>query len=163
MHNESEKEIADLKVKISEANDKYLRLYSEFDNFRKRTAKERIELIQSAGEDIYKSILPLLDDFERAIKFNSETTDIKAVNEGVQIILNKFKSIIQQNGFEKVATSFMENLNTNVNDTLNEENGKKIDPPYNNDDDDDGTVLDEYKRPKKPIKPLSGAEQIPKS
>src|SRR5258708_2384221 len=69
---EKDKQIAELKMKADELNDKYLRLYSEFDNFRKRTAKEKIELIQTAGEDVFKSILPVIDDFERAIKSNTE-------------------------------------------------------------------------------------------
>ena len=100
--NDSEKKIIELKAKADEINDKYLRLYSEFDNFRKRTAKEKIELMQSAGEDVFKSILPLLDDFERAIKSNTETTDIKAVNDGVNLIYNKFKSTLNQKGLTEM-------------------------------------------------------------
>jgi molecular chaperone GrpE len=99
---DSEKQISELKAKADELNDKYLRLYSEFDNFRKRTAKEKIELMQSAGEDVFKSILPVLDDFERAIKSNSETTDIKAVNDGVNLIFNKFKSTLTQKGLAEM-------------------------------------------------------------
>ena len=100
--NNSEKQVAELKAKADEINDKYLRIYSEFDNFRKRTAKEKIELMQSAGEDVFKSILPLLDDFERAIKSNTETTDIKAVNDGVNLIYNKFKSTLNQKGLTEM-------------------------------------------------------------
>lgn len=83
---EQASKLTELEAKVADANDKYLRLYSEFDNFRKRTAKERIDLINTAGEDIFKSLLPILDDFERAIKSNAETTDIKAVNDGVNLI-----------------------------------------------------------------------------
>jgi molecular chaperone GrpE len=106
---DSEKEIAELKAKGDEINDKYLRLYSEFDNFRKRTAKEKVELMQSAGEDVFKSILPVLDDFERAIKSNSETTDVNAVKDGVNLIFNKFKSTLIQKGLAEmnaVGTTF---------------------------------------------------------
>jgi molecular chaperone GrpE len=92
--------IAELEAKVNELNDKYLRLYSEFDNFRKRTAKEKTELIQSGGEDVFKSILPVMDDFERAIKSNSETSDVKAVNDGVNLIYNKLKSTLTQKGLE---------------------------------------------------------------
>ena len=99
-----EKQVAELKVKVDELNDKYLRLYSEFDNFRKRTAKEKIELMQSAGEDVFKSILPVLDDFERAIKSNNETTDVKAVNDGVNLIFNKLKSSLTQKGLSEMKT-----------------------------------------------------------
>jgi molecular chaperone GrpE len=100
--NETEKQLLELKAKLEEVNDKYLRLYSEFDNFRKRTAKEKVELMQSAGEDVFKSILPVLDDFERAIKSNTETTDIKAVNDGVNLIFNKLKSTLTQKGLTEM-------------------------------------------------------------
>ncbi|MCE3280199.1 MAG: GrpE protein [Bacteroidetes bacterium] len=76
-----DEKIAELESKVNELNDKYLRLYSEFDNFRKRTAKEKTDLIQAGGEDVFKSILPVIDDFERAIKSNSEISDVNAVND----------------------------------------------------------------------------------
>ncbi len=101
---EKDSKIAELQAKIVELNDKYLRLYSEFDNFRKRTSKERVELIQTAGEDVFKTILPVLDDFERAIKFNSETADIKAINDGVNLVYNKLKSTLTQRGLEEMKT-----------------------------------------------------------
>ena len=91
-------------AKIKELNDKYLRLYSEFDNFRKRTAKEKVDLIKTAGEDVFKSLLPVIDDFDRAIKFNSETNDIKAVNDGVNLIYHKFKNTLTQKGLEEMKT-----------------------------------------------------------
>lgn len=100
--NEQESKLKELEAKLAEANDKYLRLYSEFDNFRKRTAKERVDLINTAGEDIFKSLLPVLDDFERAIKSNAETTDIKAVNDGVSLIYNKFKSTLTSKGLQEM-------------------------------------------------------------
>jgi molecular chaperone GrpE len=93
---------AELEAKITELNDKYLRLYSEFDNFRKRTAKERIELIQTAGEDVFKSILPVIDDLERAIKANSEATDVKVVNDGVNLVFNKLKNTLSQKGLQEM-------------------------------------------------------------
>lgn len=99
---EKDAKITELQAKVNELNDKYLRLYSDFDNFRKRTAKERGELIQTAGEDVFKNILPVLDDFERAIKANTETTDIKAVNDGVNLVYNKFKSTLTQKGLEEM-------------------------------------------------------------
>lgn len=99
---EKEAKIAELEAKLAEANDKYIRLYSEFDNFRKRTAKERVELINTAGEEIFKSLLPVLDDFERAIKSNAETTDVKAVNDGVHLIFNKFRSTLTAKGLQEM-------------------------------------------------------------
>jgi molecular chaperone GrpE len=94
--------IAELESKVNELNDKYLRLYSEFDNFRKRTAKEKLDLIQTGGEDVFKSILPVIDDFERAIKSNTETSDVKAVNDGVNLIYNKLKGTLNQKGLEEM-------------------------------------------------------------
>ena len=83
--------IAELEAKIAEANDKYLRLYSEFDNFRKRSIKEKADLIKAGGEDVFKAVLPVIDDFERAMKAAENATDIAAVSEGVHLIYNKFK------------------------------------------------------------------------
>ena len=99
---EKDNKIAELGAIVNELNDKYLRLYSDFDNFRKRTAKEKVELIQTGGEDVFKNILPVLDDFERAIKANTETADIKAVNDGVNLVYNKFKSTLTQKGLEEM-------------------------------------------------------------
>lgn len=86
--------------KIAELNDKYLRLYAEYDNFRKRTARERIDYLNSAGEDIFKAFLPMADDFERAIKANEKVEDITAVKEGFQLIFNKLKNILKQKNVE---------------------------------------------------------------
>lgn len=100
--NEKDAEIADLKAKVAELNDKYTRLYSEFDNFRKRTAKEKKEIMDAGGEDVFKSMLPVIDDFERAIKSSSEATDVKAINDGVNLIYNKFKSTLTQKGLTEM-------------------------------------------------------------
>ena len=94
--------IAHLEAKLAEANDKYLRLYSEFDNYKKRTMKERIELIKSAGEDVFKLVLPLLDDMERAVKANETAADIKAVNEGVKLVQQKFITSLTSRGLEEM-------------------------------------------------------------
>lgn len=91
-----------LSEKLSEANDKFLRLYSEFDNYRKRTAREKIELSKTAGEDIFKTILPLLDDFERGIKAAENATEVQAVKEGMVLIFQKFKNALQQKGLTEM-------------------------------------------------------------
>jgi molecular chaperone GrpE len=96
--------IAELQVKADEANDRYLRLYSEFDNYRKRTAKERLDLIATAGQDVFKLMIPLIDDFERAIKVNEETDDISAVKEGFKQIYNKIVSATTSRGLEQVSS-----------------------------------------------------------
>lgn len=94
--------IAELEAKVAEANDKYLRLYSEFDNFRKRSIKEKADLIKSGGEDVFKAVLPVIDDFERAMKASENATDIAAVSEGVHLIYNKFKTTLKQKGLEEM-------------------------------------------------------------
>ncbi|MFY9309709.1 MAG: nucleotide exchange factor GrpE [Bacteroidia bacterium] len=114
---EKEKKIAELQSKVDELNDKYLRLYSEFDNYRKRTAKERIELIQTAGEDVFKSLLPVVDDFERAIKSTTETTDAKTIADGVQLIYNKLKNTLTQKGLEEMK-SVGEVFNADVHEAI---------------------------------------------
>ena len=109
--------IEELQAKLAEMNDKYLRLYSDFDNFRKRTAKEKIDLIQSGGEDVFKSLLPIVDDFERAIKSNAATTDINTVNEGVNLIYNKLKNTLTQRGLEEMK-SLGESFNTDLHEAI---------------------------------------------
>jgi molecular chaperone GrpE len=109
--------IAELQSKVDELNDKYLRLYSEFDNFRKRTAKEKQDLVQAGGEDVFKSILPVIDDFERAIKSNNETTDVKAVSDGMNLIYNKLKSTLTQKGLEEMK-SLGETFNPDVHEAI---------------------------------------------
>ena len=84
--------------KLAEINDKYVRLYAEFDNFRKRVAKERIDLLKFAGEDVFKQLIPVMDDFDRAMKAATQATDIKIIKEGEQLIYNKFKNILIQSG-----------------------------------------------------------------
>jgi molecular chaperone GrpE len=100
----AESEIGRLKQQLAEANDKYLRLYSEFDNYRKRTSRERIDLLKTAGEDVIKSLLPILDDFERAVKSNETAADIAAVNEGVKLVQQKFRNLLQHKGLEAMST-----------------------------------------------------------
>ena len=79
-------EIAELKKELEELRDKYVRLYADFDNARKRMAKDRIELIQTAGKDLIKDLLPVVDDFERAIKALENSEDLAAVKEGEKFI-----------------------------------------------------------------------------
>lgn len=100
--NDKDKRIAELEEQVSALNDKFLRLYSEFDNFRKRTAKERTEILQVAGADIIKSLLPVVDDMERAIRNNEKITDIAAINEGINLVAQKFRSILNQKGLEPI-------------------------------------------------------------
>ena len=89
---------------IEEQKDKYLRLSAEFDNYRKRTMKEEAELILNGGEKSISSILPIVDDFERALKNMETATDVAAVKEGVELIYNKFMSVLGQNGVKVIET-----------------------------------------------------------
>ncbi len=86
--------------KYNELNDKYLRLYSEFDNYRKRTSKERLELFKTAGQDILTDLLPVMDDFERALQNMDKKADVKSVRKGVDLIYNKFKSTLENKGLK---------------------------------------------------------------
>lgn len=89
---------------IEEQKDKYLRLSAEFDNYRKRTMKEKAELILNGGEKSISCILPIVDDFERALKNMETATDVAAVKEGVELIYNKFMSVLGQNGVKVIET-----------------------------------------------------------
>ena len=89
---------------IEEQKDKYLRLSAEFDNYRKRTMKEKAELILNGAEKTISSILPIVDDFERALKNMEPATDVAAVKEGVELIYNKFMSVLGQDGVKVIET-----------------------------------------------------------
>ena len=91
--------------KFAELNDKYIRLYADFENYRKRMSKERIDLLKYAGEDVFKKIIPVLDDFERAFKSLAETTDIHIIKQGEDLIYNKFKNILTQSGLEEMKST----------------------------------------------------------
>ncbi len=91
-----------LKQELGIANDRYLRLYAEFDNFRRRTAKEREEARKSEGKDVIVALLPVLDDFDRAIRSMENSTDVEAVKEGVVLIQNKLKNVLAQKGLKEM-------------------------------------------------------------
>ncbi|MGV3704149.1 MAG: nucleotide exchange factor GrpE [Arcticibacter sp.] len=122
-----------LRAELKEANDKYLRLYAEFDNYKRRTTKERIELLQSAGKDVLVSLLPIADDFDRAIKYMNTSSDIEAVKEGIVLVSSKFKSTLTQKGvkeMESIGTTFDADLHeaiTNVPAPSEDMKGKVID------------------------------------
>ncbi len=94
----------ELAAELEEQRDKYLRLAAEYDNFRKRTLKEKSELILNGGEKTLNSILPVVDDFERALSNMEKATDVQAVKEGIDLIYNKFISVLAQNGVKKIET-----------------------------------------------------------
>lgn len=89
---------------VREEKDKYLRLSAEFDNYRKRTLKEKAELIKNGAEKTLTAILPILDDFERALKNLEASEETKAMKEGVELIFNKFQKVLGQEGLQKIET-----------------------------------------------------------
>lgn len=101
--------------RIKELEDKHLRLYSEFDNYKRRTAKEKLALIEHASEDILMLILPILDDFERAINNDS---DSKGKDEGIQLIYNKLIETLKKKGLEKVPSSIGKKMDVDIHEAI---------------------------------------------
>ena len=105
----------DLQKKYDELNDRYLRLMAEFDNYRKRTLKEKMDLTKYAEEDVIKGILPVVDNMERAIKSLESATDINAVKEGIDLIYKKFQEFLEKRGIKEI-----EALNKELDTDLHE-------------------------------------------
>ena len=97
-----EDELEQITMKCAELNDKNLRLMAEFDNYRKRTLKERMDLLKTAGESVLVNMLPLVDDFERAMKAMETSEDLEAVKDGVDLIYAKFVAFLLQNGIKAI-------------------------------------------------------------
>ena len=102
-----------IEAKFAELNDKRLRLFAEFENFKKRTAKERMDLYKTAGESVLTALLPVLDDFERSIKANQKQED-----EGVVLIYNKLKSILETKGLKAMEDPIGQELNTDYHEAI---------------------------------------------
>jgi molecular chaperone GrpE len=112
---DNSKEQVDYEAQILEWKDKYVRLSAEFDNYRKRTLKEKIELTQYANENILKEILPVVDDFERGLKNVELAKDVDAVKEGMNLIYSKFRDFLTQKGMKEI-----EALNSEFNTDFHE-------------------------------------------
>jgi len=110
-------EIEVMVQKCAELNDKNLRLMAEFDNYRKRTLKERMDLVKTAGEKLLADMLPLVDDFERGLKAMETSQDVQAVKDGVDLIYSKFISFLIQNGVKAIPTE-NENFNTEFHEAI---------------------------------------------
>lgn len=93
-----------LAAQLTEINDKYLRLYAEFDNYKRRTAKERLELLQSAGKDVIAELLPVADDFERALKAMDQSAEGSALTEGIKLVYQKMMKILNQKGLKEMGS-----------------------------------------------------------
>lgn len=93
-----------LRKELEEQKDKYIRLFAEFDNFKRRTARERIELMQTAGREIMTSLLDVLDDFERTQKVLADSTDMEAVKQGVDLVYQKLRNTLEQKGLKPMVS-----------------------------------------------------------
>ncbi len=129
----AQKKLEALQEKYDELNDKYMRLYSEFDNYRKRTAKERIELQKSASREVILDILPVVDDLERAIQSFEEHNLSEEAKKGIELIYNKLMNILRQKGLQEIEakeqafdTDFHEAI-TNIPAPKEELKGKIVD------------------------------------
>ena len=100
----TEEQLAKAEERIAELEDKNLRMMAEFDNYRRRTNKEKLELMATAGERIFKEMLPLVDDFERAVAVMDKTNDIDAVREGIKLIQQKFISFLDKQDVHAIET-----------------------------------------------------------
>jgi len=116
---DEENETGKLQQEAAEWKDKYLRLVAEFDNFRKRNAKERLELIQTAGKDVIASLLDVLDDSERAQKQLDTSNDAAANKEGVLLVFNKLKNILQSKGLKPMDSNGQE-FNSDLHEAITE-------------------------------------------
>jgi molecular chaperone GrpE len=134
---ESTDELSKLKSEIEELKDKYLRLYSDFDNFKRRTTKERIDLFKMAGQDVLKSLIPVMDDFERAEKAFETSTDAASLAEGVKLVSSKLRSTLEQQGL-KSYSSIGENFDADLHEAIT-----KIPAPSN---DLKGKIVDEVEK-----------------
>lgn len=122
-----------LQAEVQQLNDKYLRMYAEFDNYKRRTQKERVELLQTAGKDVIVSLLPVLDDFDRALKAMETAADVAPVKEGILLVSTKLKNTLAQKGLKDVVsvnepfdTDFHEAI-TNIPAPSEDLKGKVID------------------------------------
>lgn len=122
----------------AEIQDKFLRLYSEFDNYRKRTQKEKLDVIKNASENIILQLLPIIDDMERAIAFNDkpEVNDV-SVKEGLALILQKLKNMLKQKGLEEIKTKD-ETFNTDFHEAITTVPAEK--------EEDKGKILEEIQK-----------------
>ena len=127
-----EQTIEALEERIAELEDKNLRMMAEFDNYRRRTNKEKLELMATAGERIFKEMLPLVDDFDRAVEAMEKTDDIDAVREGIRLIQQKFISFLDRQDVHAIETEGVD-FNTDEHEAVTtfaageEQKGKVID------------------------------------
>jgi molecular chaperone GrpE len=126
-------EVRSLEEKLAEQQDRYIRLSAEFDNYRKRTLREKIELSKYASEELFRKIIPIMDDFDRALAHMDSASDSKAMKEGIDIIYNKFSEFLKQNGIKEIESMNI-SFNVDLHDAIakvpvqeEEKKGKVVD------------------------------------
>jgi molecular chaperone GrpE len=132
----ADKTVAEVRAvdeKLAEMQDRYLRLSAEFDNYRKRTLREKMDMSKYAGENLLLMIIPVMDDFERALSHMDSTTDPQAIKNGIDLIYLKLSDFLKQNGIKEI-----ESLNTSFNVDIHEAVAKV----HVNEDDKKGKVID---------------------
>ncbi len=107
-----------LKAQLDEVNDKYIRLLAEFDNFKRRTAKERIELFKVANQETLKAMITVLDDFDRAQKSMDTANDIDALKEGLKLVHHKLKTTLQSQGLSEMENSYGKTFDTDLHEAV---------------------------------------------
>ena len=112
-------EIDQLKKELDEQKEKFIRIYAEFDNYKRRSAKERVELIQTAGREVLQSLLEVLDDSERAESQLQKTEDLAQIREGVQLVFTKFRNIMHSKGLKEMK-SIGEEFNPDFHEAITE-------------------------------------------
>jgi molecular chaperone GrpE len=116
---EESRELENLQKELQEQKEKYMRLYADFDNFKRRNAKERVELIQTAGRDVLQSMLEVMDDCDRAEKQMQKSDDLKQIREGIQLVFTKFRNTLQAKGLKEM-NSIGEEFNPDVHEAITE-------------------------------------------
>lgn len=109
--------VEQLQDEVAKEKDKFLRLFAEFENYKKRTSKERIELFRTAGQEVIVSLLPVLDDFDRALKELSKSDD-KALFTGIELISNKFKETLKNKGLQEVEAQQGDTFNADLHEAI---------------------------------------------
>lgn len=114
-----ENEFEELRIELQEQKDKFIRLYAEFDNFKRRNAKERVELIQTAGKDVIQSLLEVLDDCDRAEKQMQTSVDINQIKSGIQLVFSKLRNSLHSRGLKEMK-SIGETFNPDIHEAITE-------------------------------------------
>ena len=113
-----EEQIEELQKQLAAQKDAYLRLMADFDNFRKNTLRDKQNLLKYGGEDAFKKLLPVIDDFERAIDHMEKSDDINSLREGVNLIYSKFKTYLEQNELSVIPAEMGETFDENIHDAM---------------------------------------------